>query len=508
MWLAGVAVLTGAFYAEEDWRGQRDWKRYRKAAEARGETLDFLSLVPKPVSDEENFAKTPIAQSLFQGKEPILTNDLFARADDYVFHTNYQSFLGHRHFLDLVGWQKAWIALQAGELKAGQNFESDETDPDARRSAALAVLEGMKPDDEAFAELQAASARPSCRFPLNFDAEDPAQILFSHLANIKRICQRLNLLAGAELAAGKPDLALSHVKLALYLTDSVKTEPVVISSLVRIFDFQIVIQPIWEGLAEHHWDESQLLDLQKCLEQYDFLADIVQPIIGERTFGIREIAHLRKTGLGQLDDLYYLEIGDSDNIGQPTSHKKLLDLVGKIMPSGWYDLETLGYCESFDARIRGIFDSPAKRVFPAIDASNRAGLTRKFRESSERLSLKSIVQHWAMSANLDFLSKLIIRAAASQTAANQAAIACALERYRLANRQFPETLDELTPKFMSQVPNDVITGKPYKYHLTKDGQFVLYSVGWNETDDGGVNGKKMFDEKEGDWVWEYPVHLW
>jgi hypothetical protein len=30
-------------------------------------------------------------------------------------------------------------------------------------------------------------------------------------------------------------------------------------------------------------------------------------------------------------------------------------------------------------------------------------------------------------------------------------------------------------------------------------------VGWNETDDSGVNGKKMFDEKEGDWVWDYPV---
>jgi hypothetical protein len=505
MWLAGVAMLTGAFYVEEDWRGQRDWNRYRKAVESRGETLDFLSLVPKPVADEENFATTPIAQSLFQSKVPILTNDLFARADDHVFHTNNQSFLGRRHFLDLVAWKMAWTALKTGELNAGQTFESDNMDPDARRSAALAVLDGMKPDDKAFAELQEASARPHSRFPLTYDMDDPAQMSLSHLAYIKKICQRLDLMACAELAAGKPDLALSHVKLALYLTDSVKTEPVVISYLVRVLDFQLVIQAIWEGLAEHRWAESQLQELQKCLQQYDFIADMDQPLKGERTFGIREIEHYKKKGLGQLDDLYLLNIGDIDHLGQPTSHKTFLDLVGKIMPAGWYDLESLGYCVSLDAQMRGVFDLSAKRVFPGTDASNRVELNKQLPDPSAPVSLKSIVHHRAMSPNPEFLSKLPIKAAASQTAANQAAIACALERYRLANEQFPETLDALTPKFMSQVPNDVITGKPYKYHRTKDGQFVLYSVGWNETDDSGVNGKKMFDEKEGDWVWDYPV---
>jgi len=37
-----------------------------------------------------------------------------------------------------------------------------------------------------------------------------------------------------------------------------------------------------------------------------------------------------------------------------------------------------------------------------------------------------------------------------------------------------------------------------KYHRTAEGRFVLYSVGWNEKDDGGVPGKTGL---EGDWVW-------
>ena len=59
--------------------------------------------------------------------------------------------------------------------------------------------------------------------------------------------------------------------------------------------------------------------------------------------------------------------------------------------------------------------------------------------------------------------------------------------------------------------------KPLNYHRTDDGQFVLYSVGWNETDDGGVVETKAadatdrkseassWDFKQGDWVWRYPA---
>ena len=103
------------------------------------------------------------------------------------------------------------------------------------------------------------------------------------------------------------------------------------------------------------------------------------------------------------------------------------------------------------------------------------------------------------------LSGMPIKAATAQTAADEAMLACALERYRLANGQFPGTLEALVPRFISELPHDVISGEPYKYRRTGDGQFVLYSVGWNEKDDDGVSGNTLFDEKEGDWVWQYPV---
>jgi hypothetical protein len=50
----------------------------------------------------------------------------------------------------------------------------------------------------------------------------------------------------------------------------------------------------------------------------------------------------------------------------------------------------------------------------------------------------------------------------------------------------PHSLDELTPTFIKQVPNDPFdpAGGPLRYIRTGD-SYVLYSVGWDGQDDGG-----------------------
>jgi len=98
----------------------------------------------------------------------------------------------------------------------------------------------------------------------------------------------------------------------------------------------------------------------------------------------------------------------------------------------------------------------------------------------------------------------------AQSSVDLACVAIALERYRLAHGEFPESLNTLAPQFMEKIPHDIINGQPLNYRRTDDGQFVLYSVGWNELDDGGVvvfEGKNTdrVDINQGDWVWRYPA---
>jgi hypothetical protein len=107
----------------------------------------------------------------------------------------------------------------------------------------------------------------------------------------------------------------------------------------------------------------------------------------------------------------------------------------------------------------------------------------------------------------------------AQSSVDLARTAMALERYRLAHGDYPESLDALAPQFIEKVPHDVIGGGPLHYRRTSDpspqssdaasGQFVLYSVGWNERDDGGVvvfnkGSTQAVNRDEGDWVWRYP----
>ena len=85
--------------------------------------------------------------------------------------------------------------------------------------------------------------------------------------------------------------------------------------------------------------------------------------------------------------------------------------------------------------------------------------------------------------------------------------AIALERYRFVHGVFPDSLDALAPQFMEKIPHDIINGQPLHYRRTDDGQFILYSVGWNETDDGGqvvLKKNGSVDRTKGDWVWQYP----
>ena len=58
-----------------------------------------------------------------------------------------------------------------------------------------------------------------------------------------------------------------------------------------------------------------------------------------------------------------------------------------------------------------------------------------------------------------------------------------------------------SPPFkLENLPHDIITGETLKYRLTANGQFLLYSLGWNQRDDDG-NAEK----DKGVWVWPVEV---
>jgi len=69
-------------------------------------------------------------------------------------------------------------------------------------------------------------------------------------------------------------------------------------------------------------------------------------------------------------------------------------------------------------------------------------------------------------------------------------------------------LAELIPDFAKTLPHDLIGGQPMIYRREDAGNFVLYSVGWNERDDGGqitLNDGGSMAPNSPDWVWQIPA---
>ena len=90
----------------------------------------------------------------------------------------------------------------------------------------------------------------------------------------------------------------------------------------------------------------------------------------------------------------------------------------------------------------------------------------------------------------------------AQNAVNQAIIACALERYRIANSRYPETLEQLVPAYLDRIPNDIVRGRPMIYQQAH-GRYILRGVGPNGTDDRNKKAPAGTAPVSDDWLWFY-----
>lgn len=64
-------------------------------------------------------------------------------------------------------------------------------------------------------------------------------------------------------------------------------------------------------------------------------------------------------------------------------------------------------------------------------------------------------------------------------------LSAALAAHRAKHGSYPNTLDELSPALLAELPLDAFSNKPFIYQRKPDGGYLLYSVGVNRVDDGG-----------------------
>jgi len=502
-WLALGCLITlvALFYAIEDWRGRRAWQSFKREQEAKGERFDLAGLAPPVVPKDQNFFETPLWQDL----RFVETNGTTVWSD-----TNYS---GHVIF-SIYGpkWDNApspgnWLNARRVDLAAWQAFYRGSNNlfavpggsatnyfPVAKRtqSAAADVLLALSRFETNRQFLIAAATRPGARFWINYDAG--SGLLVPHLARMKACAQYLSLHANAALKAGDQATALEDLKVLFRLIQALRREPILISQLVSIAVVHISLQPVWEGLADRQWTEADLNVIESELSNLDFLADYQHAMRGERACHVWAVDYYRRAGLSGLNET----VASDDPSNSAAVERVVGRMLFQLVPAGWSDQNKLSLCRNVERYLLPAVDRERRIISPIVAHQLQSDADKLQVRPYDMLSRKL----------LPALDRSAERFARAQTAVDLARVACALERSRLVNGQFPDTLDALAPKFIAKLPHDVITGQPLKYRRTDDGQFVLYSVGSNETDDGGtvgLNKEGKPDWREGDWVWRYPA---
>jgi hypothetical protein len=292
------------------------------------------------------------------------------------------------------------------------------------------------------------------------------------------------LRAIAELADQRNDQALDDVQLLLRLDDHLRQEPLLIAHLVSVAITHLSLQPIYEGLAQNRWNDAQLAELEQALAAKDFLADYQFATHGERVFAIATLENQRITRQYQQYD---------------QDKQQLVTVSLNWTPSAFFYRNELASAQLNEELLQPLVDVTNRLISPAVLRRATASVNEQIKHYSP----------YNLTALMTFpgVSQSVRKFAIAQTGVDLARVACALERYRLAHGEYPAALDSLAPQFIASLPHDVINGQPLQYRRTEDGKFVLYSVGWNEKDDGGtvaLTKSGTVDYDQGDWVWEYP----
>ena len=471
-----IALITAAWQVE-NWRGRSKWETWKAEWEAKGETFDLASIVPPEVPDDQNFAKSVLFESLFDVDSSGKPSDqaaLDVAKDRFKLERSSRSSFGWQHGQrrDFASWEEALLGRDSSPAKGATSVDT--------------VLAALEPYAADMATLSNDVRRPHSRFDIRY--ENGFTAMLPHLSGLKQAASLFSLRASARLAKGDTEGALRDTVTTIRLAESLANEPLLISQLVRVAILPIGLQPFWEGAVDHKWSAAHLAKLREALQPINLMEGMARCFRGERNM----INHwMDRMHGGGADTTRELEM--VTDVSSP---------VGVGWPDGWV------YQNQF--HINRIV---TENILAGINLENCRLATKHFKSLDEEVrTLREgfTPYHVLASMLLPAYDKMGIKMSAGQAAIDQALIVTALESHRLAEGSYPASLDALSPEWLSTVPGDWFSDAGLVYRRNTGGTFTLYSIGYNETDDGGEytfgKGKrKPIQREEGDWPWPSPA---
>jgi hypothetical protein len=309
---------------------------------------------------------------------------------------------------------------------------------------------------------------PHSRYPIHLSWG--AYTLLPHLAKLKD----LSLIAEYQSSLDEKTSA-ADISTIIGMARTLDNEPVIISKLVRIAMLNMAEMALERRLNAGNLTDAEMQHLGELFAESAKTNQIANGLIGERAIFM------------QYFRMSYAEINRLSNSGGDTSSKQSGPPLPGPQPfifkfTGFFEREQRFYLQSMQTFISLAENSPKELSM--------------ITNYQERIWQPIGHNHYIiLSMLMPAVGSASLKEAKGLAQVRTAQTALAVERFRLAHENLPETLDEIVPLFLSAVPLDPFDGQPLRYHRLVMG-YVIYSVGSDGHDDGGR--EKAADWKSGD----------
>ncbi len=463
-----------------------DVDAYRKSLIASGEKLEIAEVMPPPVPVEQNGAD--VLNGAFR---------LFTSAGD--------DFTNQPPAMLMAARGKAVVCFAQWDVR-GSDFTNSWSN----------VMDVVAADRPATELLKQAANFPAIDFHVEY-AKWP-ETLLTHLAPLKRSAQRLSAEAMCDLHEGDAASAATNICAMLALVRGEQGERTLISQLIRIAVAAIATGPTWELLQSTNVNESELAMVQTNWERLEYVTAMENALLMERAGEEVTIKKMRESS-EYFNRRISMWPGAAGASGSGPDFWDSVKLAGAIFmwQSSWSYSDELRMLQNDQVILQTIRAMQTNACYyPAFtNLQGRLGISvtnSSWDDIMAKMDEDGLQRMFSGQSQL--LVGAIRRVILAEVNKRAVITAIALKRYQLKQGNYPANLSELVPEFLDSVPLDPMDGKPLRYRLKTDGTFLLYSIGDNNTDDGGdaslspgVIGANFYwlNPHALDWVWPQPA---
>lgn len=339
----------------------------------------------------------------------------------------------------------------------------------------------------AAAALHDALQRTQWRFPITFQG-NPALTPLRHLSPHKRAANLLQLQAIQAAVQADAAGATQALHDNLRLARTLDGEPILISYLVRVAELAIASSALEQVLSRVALDEAQLAGLQTAFAEAITTNTLFRALAGERAFGSSFFTLPTRELLQTLGST-----GGSSGTAPTGSELLQASLYTVYGLSGLRSSDFRFYLDQMEQLLRAaaLPAGPDTRTTQSEFEQAMDQIQGRF----DRLLSRMVLPALSKSVDKEVRSVATLRAAVT---------ACAVERFRVAHDRLPTSLEELVPQFLESVPEDPLDGRPLKFRRLSPG-YVVYSLGDDGTDDGGVEYANRPKNSSTGWDYTFTV---